>query len=82
MTRIDDGQLLTREQVARRLGFSPHTIAKWVKRKVAGFPRPIPIGPKRAHRWRAIDIEQWVDRQERRPAPKKLRGAVKAQLAS
>ena len=78
----DPTVLLTRQQVARRLGFSEHTVARWVKRKIVGFPRPILIGPNRAHRFRAGDIEQWIDRQESHPAPKRLRGAVKRREAA
>ena len=57
MRTYDPTELLTRAQVARRIKFSQHTIAKWVKRKIAGFPMPIPCGPRREHRWRAGDIE-------------------------
>ena len=77
MKPYDPTELVTRKQVARRIKFSEHTIKKWTKNKVTGFPQPIKIGPQREHRWRAGDIEQWIDRQERHPAPKRRQGIIK-----
>lgn len=78
MTRLAKGtQLLTIQQVARRIAFSVHTIRKWVKYKLAAFPEPLRVGPNRQWRWREIDIELWLDRQERKPAAKRYRGALK-----
>lgn len=78
MKPYDPTELLTRKQVARRIKFSEHTIKKWVKNKLAAFPKPIPCGPQREHRWRAGDLEQWIDLQERKPSPKRYRGALRA----
>ena len=78
MTRIARGtQLLTLAQVARRIGFSIHTIRKWTKHHLAGFPQPLRMGPQREWRWREIDVEQWIDRQERKPSPKRRQGIMK-----
>ena len=69
--------LLTAEQVARRIKFSTHTIAKWTSQRLSGWPMPIPCGPQRERRWREIDIAQWVRRQMKEPAPKrKPQGAL------
>ena len=68
--------LLTAEQVARRIRFSTHTIAKWTSGRLSGWPMPIPCGPQRERRWREIDIAQWVLRQASDPAPKRRQGAL------
>jgi predicted DNA-binding transcriptional regulator AlpA len=76
--RIDRGtQLLTLPQVARRIGFSTHTIKKWVTRHLAAFPQPMRIGPHRSWRWREIDIETWIDRCKRKPAAKRMQGVMR-----
>ena len=76
----DFTRLLTREQVANRIAYSPYTIDRWVKLKLVGFPLPIKVGPQREHRWKAADIELWIDRQSRHPALKRLRGALAQQV--
>jgi predicted DNA-binding transcriptional regulator AlpA len=48
--------------------------------KLKLFPEPIKVGPQREHRWRSADIELWIDRQQRHPAPKRLRGALARQV--
>jgi predicted DNA-binding transcriptional regulator AlpA len=80
MKPYDPTELFTRRQVARRIKFSEHTIRKWVKLKMTGFPQPIRIGPQREHRWRAGDIETWIDRQERHPSPKRRQGVMREVL--
>jgi predicted DNA-binding transcriptional regulator AlpA len=77
MKAYDPTELLNRKQVARRIKFSEHTIIKWVKYHQASFPEPIRCGPQREHRWRAGDIEQWIDRQERKPSPKRRQGIMR-----
>ena len=75
-------QLLTRAEVAARVGFAPSTIAKWTKNKLAGWPQPIKVGPHRQHRWRAADVELFIDHQARNPSPKRLRGALAREARS
>jgi predicted DNA-binding transcriptional regulator AlpA len=76
--RIERGtQLLTKAQVARRIGFSIHTITKWTKHHLCAFPQPLRIGAQREWRWRQIDIETWIDRQERKPSRKRYRGVLR-----
>jgi predicted DNA-binding transcriptional regulator AlpA len=73
--RIERGTyLLTLPQVARRIGFSTHTIKKWVKHHLARFPQPLRIGPHRLWRWREVDIERWIDGQASRPHHKRVQG--------
>lgn len=55
--------LLTREQLAEKLGISTWTVWSWVKKGI--LPKPIPLGPAKMHRWRAIDIEIWLDRSKK-----------------
>ena len=77
MGRIERGTyLLTLPQVARRVGFSTHTIKKWVKHHLARFPQPLRIGPHRLWRWREVDIERWIDGQESRPHRKRMQGVM------
>ena len=83
MARVHAGtHLLTIEQVAERLRFSTHTIRKWVKQRQCGFPQPVKIGQRREWRWRETDLAEWIESQQRNPAAKKLRGAVKIQEPS
>ena len=51
-------QLLTASQVAILCACSKPTLYRWMH--VAGFPRPVKIGP-RAARWRRHEVEQWVE---------------------
>lgn len=54
-------QLLTIDQIAARLGFSPVTIAHWAyghRRAPENFPAPIHIG--RQLRFVAADIDAWI----------------------
>ena len=69
--------LLTLDEVADRIQFSPHTLAKWTSGKLSGWPQPIPCGPQRERRWREADIAAWIQRQSKTPAPKrKPQGAL------
>ncbi|EQD61976.1 hypothetical protein B1A_09526 [mine drainage metagenome] len=54
-------QLLTIDQIAERLGFSPVTIAHWAyghRRAPENFPAPIHVG--RQLRFVAADIDAWI----------------------
>lgn len=53
-------QLLTRKEVAERLGVKVRTVDKW--RKEGRAPRFIKINGN--VRCREIDLEQWVDERE------------------
>ena len=76
MSIKDRTTLLTLAQVSERIQFSTHTILGWVHRKQVGFPKPLHVGPQRERRWRECDIADWLDRQEAKPAPKKLQGVM------
>src|SRR5262249_2135462 len=52
-----DGRFLTRAQLARLFGVTPHTITDWVRRGT--FPPPLPLGHTTV-RWPAEVVEEWV----------------------
>jgi len=55
---IQDGQdLMTREQVAKRLGIAVQTLAKWACQGKGGLPF-VKLG--RAVRYRPADVERFV----------------------
>ena len=67
--------LITREQVAQAMGISVTTLADWIKK--SKFPKPLALSPGHAKKWRLIDVEIWLQRKLKKPAPKPpLRGAV------
>ena len=51
-------QLLHRETVEKMTGTPRSSIYRWMS--AGEFPRPVKIGP-RAVRWRASDIEAWLE---------------------
>jgi prophage regulatory protein len=55
-------QLLTRKQVEQVVGLSRSSI--YLMQSRGGFPRPIRVG-KRAVRWRASDINNWIESRTR-----------------
>ena len=59
MSKSPELQLLTADAVAERIGFSRMTLHRWVKRGL--FPAPIYCAP-RVPRWRADEIESWIER--------------------
>jgi excisionase family DNA binding protein len=74
----DQVKLLTREQLADKLGVSPWTIWSWVRK--GQLPKPFTIVPGSSYRWRERDIADWLDGLQRNPRKVKLRGAL-AKLA-
>ncbi len=70
-------RLLTPEEAAERIGYSVHTLRKWVKRKMCGFPPPVKLGAKRLWRFREWELDAWIEMSARTPAPKRLVGIVK-----
>ena len=60
---MDDGQVLRRTDVAKRVGLSRATIYRMISR--GEFPPPIQLS-RRATGWRAEDIEEWLT--SRKPA--------------
>jgi predicted DNA-binding transcriptional regulator AlpA len=59
--------LLTIEQVAERISYSPHTLRRWTYAKLSGWPQPRRTGPRREWRWPVAAIDQWIERQPQRP---------------
>jgi len=57
MTTATADALLTREQVASRLGLKSQTLAAWATR--GGGPAYIKVG--RCVRYRSGDLERWLD---------------------
>ena len=56
-------RLLLIQDLADALGLSPVTVSNWAYRKKpapAGFPAPIRIGNRL--RWRAEDVQAWLDK--------------------
>ena len=51
------GDLMSGEQVAKRLGVHSRTIYRWMDK--GNFPQSIRIGHQ--HRWRQSDIEAWLE---------------------
>jgi predicted DNA-binding transcriptional regulator AlpA len=76
---VDPVKVLTKEQLAAKLGVSPWTIWSWVRK--GQLPKPFTMVPGSPHRWRERDIAAWLDDLQRKPRKAKLRGAL-AKLAS
>ena len=55
-------RLLTRGEVADLIGVHPMTVHKW--HEAGKLPRAVRIGP-RARRWRADEMQAWIDSRER-----------------
>jgi len=75
---VDRIELLTRDELAAHLKVTVWTIYSWLRKGL--MPKPFTITPGSPHRWRAYEIEQWLDDLQRRPHKAKLRGAL-AKLA-
>lgn len=75
-TRDDSSTLLSKGQVAARLGIAKYTIDRWVK--AGQFPKPIFLQVQSHAKWRTRDIDAFIEkrRASRRPRPK-LRGALR-----
>jgi hypothetical protein len=57
-----EGELVTRAEVAQRLGVKPETVSKWRQRSgQIGFPAPVRRGV-----WSVDDIDAWAKRAGRR----------------
>jgi predicted DNA-binding transcriptional regulator AlpA len=71
----DSITLLRKGDIARRLGVTIWTLDRWVRANQ--FPKPIYLQPGSPARWRARDIEAFIEKRRvtRRPRPK-LRGAA------
>ena len=55
-------RLLTRTEVADLIGIHPMTVHKW--HEAGRLPRAVLIG-ERARRWRADELQAWIDSRER-----------------
>ena len=55
---MDTEYLIDRTEVEKRVGLTRSSIYDAMRR--GSFPLPLKVGPK-AVRWRATDIEAWVD---------------------
>lgn len=56
-------RLLSIEEVAERIGFSPVTVRKWTFQRLSGWPQPRRVGPQGELRWEIADIDRWIARQ-------------------
>ena len=52
------GELLTRVEIQKKLRVSRSTLLRWIE--IGAFPKPLAIGP-RTLRWRAEEVESWLD---------------------
>ena len=50
-------ELLTRNDIAKKLGVSIHTLIRW--QNAGSFPKPIAL-PGHSVRWEAATIEEWL----------------------
>ena len=60
-------EFVVQSQLAKMLGVSSSTVAKWSRDGVCGFPAPLRIGPNTqmaVKRWRKSDIRAWIRNQE------------------
>lgn len=62
---IDNTDLLTIDQVARRLGVQKQTLAQW--RYLGRGPAFIKLGPKSV-RYAGTDVDAWLDAQRTTPS--------------
>ena len=58
---IDDGKLLTAEEIGAMIGRSPATITRWARDSFQGFPQPIFREGVARQAWRAKDYLAWLD---------------------
>ena len=54
-------QLLTLDDLAQMLGRSPGTIKKDMKRNPDAVPPRLVLPSTRLLRWRAVDVEAWLE---------------------
>ncbi len=73
--RVDRITLLTKEDLARKLRVSVWTLQSYIKRGL--MPRPFSLVAGGEQKWRASDIETWLDDLQAHPKKQKLRGALK-----
>jgi predicted DNA-binding transcriptional regulator AlpA len=55
-------QLLTLDELAAHLGRSAETIRKDLRRNPEAVPPRLQLPGTRLLRWRAVDVEDWLDR--------------------
>jgi excisionase family DNA binding protein len=72
--RVDRITLLTKEELAALLKVSPWTIHSYLRK--GQMPKPFPLVAGGELRWRASDIEAWLDDLQRKPPKAPLRGAL------
>lgn len=63
-------KLLTLEDLAQLLGRSPDTIKKDMRRNSQAVPPRLMLPHTRLLRWRACDVETWLDQFVQTPAGK------------
>jgi excisionase family DNA binding protein len=76
LTRDASITLLSKGQVAARLGIAKYTVDRWVR--AGQFPKPVFLQVGSHAKWRARDIDAFVEKRSRsrRPRPT-LRGALR-----
>ncbi len=60
MSALDNLELIPDPQLAKKLGKSLRTFARWDEKPEMGFPKPIPINGRKHRRVR--DIEAWLNK--------------------
>lgn len=76
--RVDRITLLGKDDLAGLLKVSVWTLKSYLRK--GQLPRPFTLVPGGEWKWRAADIEAWLDGLQRRPPKAPLRGAL-AKLA-